>query len=515
MKPRMASAVLLLATLPLVGQAADQTVLGKAFVVKDPGTVTKRKIVVKAVEPGTDDTVVGDPATNGATLTVRADGASPSEQTWTLPVGTSAKGKPFWSGDAVKGFKYVDSQGENGPVKVAQVKRTKAGVFKMKMIVLGKLGTIDVLPPDAGTAGCALLELGGGDSYSVRFADGNVANNANKVFKVSNPGTEGTCVLCGNGVVDPGEQCDGSACGAFGGACQADCTCTCDFLDGSECLFPFPSDFLTVEDPATDTGRRVNFSLDAMPQNEAGVSMDPAPYHGNDGFSQGTSILLHVPNVDLGVTGAAPITDIERSLDADAPVVVVNAATLEHHLLWVELDANATTEPDTALIIRPAVNFDEGTRYVVALRNMKDAGGAIIPPGATFQAYRDDTPTGDPALEARRAHMEEIFTTLAAAGVARNDLYLAWDFTVASTRNVTERLLFMRDDAFARLGSDAPTFAITRITLSAMPVNAPNAVNGAWAFSSLRIIFSIDGSRSVSQASVLDPIGPYMQPSCK
>ena len=32
--------------------------------------------------------------------------------------------------------------------------------------------------------------------------------------------------------------------------------------------------------------------------------------------------------------------------------------------------------------------------------------------------------------------MESIFTTLAAAGVARNDLYLAWDFTVASARNI-------------------------------------------------------------------------------
>ena len=57
--------------------------------------------------------------------------------------------------------------------------------------------------------------------------------------------------------------------------------------------------------------------------------------------------------------------------------------------------------------------------------------------------------------------MEDIFTTLAAAGVARDDLYLAWDFTVASERNLTERLLFMRDDAFARLGASAPAFTVT------------------------------------------------------
>jgi len=454
---------LLAVAAPALVHAADQTVLGKVIVVKDPGTAEKRKVVVKAAEIGSDDTVVGDPTTSGAVLTIRADGTSPSEATWTLPTGTNAKGKPFWAGDATKGFKYVDSQGENGPVKIAQLKRTKSGVFKMKMIVLGKLGAISVLPPADGTAGCALLELGGGDSYSVRFADGNVANNGSKLFKVSNPATEGTCILCGNGVVDPGEQCDGSACGAFGGACQSDCTCTCDFLDGSECLFPFPSDFLTIEDPTTDTGRRVHFATDAMPKNVSNVSIDPVPYHGSDGFSQGASMLVHVPNVDLAMTGAAPIIDIERSLDANAPVVLVNADTLEHHLMWVELDANASTEPDTAMIIRPAKNLDEGTRYIVALRNMKDGSGTIIPPSPTFQAYRDNTPSGDPSVEARRAHMEDLFTTLAAAGVPRGDLYLAWDFTVASTRNVTERLLFMRDDAFARLGANAPTFTVDTV----------------------------------------------------
>jgi hypothetical protein len=456
-------AALVAVSLPAPGRAADQTVLGKVFVVKNPGPLEKRKIVVKAIEQASDDTLVGDPTVNGATLTVRVEGTSPSSQSWYLPTGTSATGKSFWSGSATKGYKYVDSLGQNGPVKVAQLKRTGAGVFKMKAVVLGKLGTISVLPPADGTLGCALLAVYGGDSYSVRFGDGVVANKGDKVFKVAQPATEGTCDLCGNGVVDPGEQCDGSACGAFGGACQADCTCTCDFLDGSECLYPFPSDYLTVPDPLTDTGRRVHFSVDAMPENSSAVPIDPTAYHDNDGFSQGATMLLHVPGVDLGMTGAAPITDIERSLDADAPVVVVNASTLEHQLMFVELDANATTEPDTAMIIHPAKNLDEGTRYIVALRNMKDASGTIIPPSTIFQDYRDDIPTGDPVIEARRPHMEELFATLEAAGVPRDDLYLAWDFTVASERNITERLLFMRDDAFARLGGNAPAFTVTQV----------------------------------------------------
>ena len=117
--------------------------------------------------------------------------------------------------------------------------------------------------------------------------------------------------------------------------------------------------------------------------------------------------------------------------------MVVNTATLAHHLIWAEIDSNATNPAQQAVIIHPAVSLDEGTRYIVALRNMKDSGGALLTPNPDFVAYRDNTPLADTEKEARRPHMESIFATLAAAGVARNDLYLAWDFTVASASSTT------------------------------------------------------------------------------
>ena len=91
------------------------------------------------------------------------------------------------------------------------------------------------------------------------------------------------------------------------------------------------------------------------------------------------------------------------------------------------------------LLIRPAVNFDEGTRYIVALRNLKDANGNTIPAPAGFKLYRDGKRTHIPVIEKRRWHMESIFRTLWRAGISRHDLYLAWDFTVASERNTTQR----------------------------------------------------------------------------
>jgi hypothetical protein len=148
--------------------AADQTILGNQFQLKNPSTPDKRGFVGKAKELGSANTIVGDPTLNGATLTVRADGGTPSSQTIPLPQGTALNGKPFWSGDAIKGFKYKDSKGEQGPIKSAQIKKTGSGVFLIKLKGSGKYMALTVVPPNTGTTGCILLQIGGtGDSYSV------------------------------------------------------------------------------------------------------------------------------------------------------------------------------------------------------------------------------------------------------------------------------------------------------------------------------------------------------------
>ncbi len=79
-----------------------------------------------------------------------------------------------------------------------------------------------------------------------------------------------------------------------------------------------------------------------------------------------------------------------------------------------------------------------------------------------------------PAIEERRAHFEDLFSKLQEAGIARGDLYDAWDFTVATTKNITQRMLSIRDRGLADLGDtspgdgemqgDAPDFTITNVT---------------------------------------------------
>lgn len=231
----------------------------------------------------------------------------------------------------------------------------------------------------------------------------------------------------------------------------------CDWLDPSKCLFPFPNDHFTVADPSTDTGLRVNFALDSMPVRTDGAHVDPTELNRNDGFSPGPKILVRIDGLDLAKTGAVQITKISRSLDPDAPIVLVDAQTGEHRLFWAEPDPVAPG----LFILRVGKNLENGRRYIVALRRLKKANGEPIPAQRPFQLYRDRIPTFLPAVEARRPKMEAIFSALGRAGIGRDDLYLAWEFTVLSKRNLSERLLKMRDEALGSLGGGAPTFTVT------------------------------------------------------
>ena len=90
-----------------------------------------------------------------------------------------------------------------------------------------------------------------------------------------------------------------------------------------------------------------------------------------------------------------------------------------------------------------------------------------------FRYYRDDLPSSKGPINDQRDRFESIFETLKGAEIKRRNLYLAWDFTVASNENVAKNILAMRDDAFADLGDthlgdgavqgNAPSFQVTSV----------------------------------------------------
>lgn len=204
--------------------AADQTILGKQLLVKDPKPgvdATKRKIVAQGKEKASGDTIVGDPTVGGATVTVFVEGATSANQVFLLPQGTDpATGKPFWSA-AGSGFKYKDAKGANGPVKLAQIRKSGSGTFQIKVVALGKNEPVTLTPPNPGTSGCMRLEVEGGDRYHVLLPpapNSTVKKNDAQTFLLKDALAEGLCPgVCGNGVRDSGEQCDG------GPACTSDC----------------------------------------------------------------------------------------------------------------------------------------------------------------------------------------------------------------------------------------------------------------------------------------------------
>jgi hypothetical protein len=204
-------------------------------------------------------------------------------------------------------------------------------------------------------------------------------------------------------------------------------------------LLPWPSDQYTKLDKRTDTGLRLNLRRAEMPRNKDGKPIDPTDMNRADGFSPGSAILVKVPGLD---TPAAfrrnklpPLTNLRRGLGRRSPVMVFNARTGRRHPIWAELDSNAPKAKDRLLIIRPARNFEEGERYVVVLRNLHDARGRRLGRGS-FRSRR----------------LGRLLQDLRDARVAFRDVYLAWDFTVASERSLTGRMLHIRNDAFRMLG---------------------------------------------------------------
>lgn len=265
---------------------------------------------------------------------------------------------------------------------------------------------------------------------------------------------------------------------------------SCDFIakpDNRLCLLPFPDDYYTVADADSPTGRRVDFAAAGMPANVLGQRIDPAPYNAADGFSPGATILVQVPGIetaaDVAATGAPPINHIGRYRRGNSPVVVIDAQSGKRWPIWVEIDSTASDPAKAVVEIHPAVNFASGHRYVVALRNLRNAAGERLEAPVAFRYYRDRVPSNQPEVNAQRGRFESILRRLQRSGIGRHGLYLAWDFTVASDLNNAGRELAMRDDAFAQLGDTnladgvpqgvSPTFQVTSAAIEQPSAGEP------------------------------------------
>ncbi|MCD6015706.1 MAG: hypothetical protein K0R41_91 [Geminicoccaceae bacterium] len=259
----------------------------------------------------------------------------------------------------------------------------------------------------------------------------------------------------------------------------------CDFITvddtstaaDSLCMLPFPDNFHTVDDEDSETGKRIAFDDAAMPRNSGGQPITAGDYNLNDGFSPGQTIVVRTPGLDtpeaLAATDPVPLSQLGRFEERKTPVVVIDTEDGERWPIWVEIDANAEAPEDTALLIHPAKNWAAGHRYVVGMRRLKDAAGTELEPPEGFRYLRDDLPVKEQAVEDQRKRFDRVFRDLRREKIKRRDLYLAWDFTVATDENIAARMLHIRDDAFAQLGDtnladvevqgSSPSFQVTSV----------------------------------------------------
>ena len=134
----------------------------------------------------------------------------------------------------------------------------------------------------------------------------------------------------------------------------------CDGLDASLCMLPFPNDYYSMADPGMETGRRVDFPAAAFPKSSSGQSFEPAAWEGNDGFSPGSTILAHVPGLDLVASRAATISDMGASLAPTSPIILIDARTATRWPTWAELDVNDPNPATPAPHRPPGAQPDRG-----------------------------------------------------------------------------------------------------------------------------------------------------------
>lgn len=241
---------------------------------------------------------------------------------------------------------------------------------------------------------------------------------------------------------------------------------------GHDCLLPWPNNAFTKA-AKTLTGRLVNINPAATPENVHNVHINPKYQDQNDGFSPGSVVMIQIPNLSVTNSNIAPSTNIGLSgctiggklTNAEAPIVLWDVTRKICVPYFAELDAQDPDPTTQLLLIHPAINYVEGDRIIVVLRNLYDTTDAPIPMLAGEAAALNGTMV--PA--SRGAYLKYLVDT-ELKGFDVSHLYAAWDFSVisaggtSSTKfsddDLADPALTMRDQAFKLVGKTAPVYKI-------------------------------------------------------
>jgi hypothetical protein len=222
------------------------------------------------------------------------------------------------------------------------------------------------------------------------------------------------------------------------------------FATSRECVFPVPISFFERADTTSTTGARLNYPLDILPNASGETTYDIASVNLSDGVSPVSLILVHFGH-DADPSQLVGQRDLDRSLAPDAPIALFNLNTGKRVMFMSEMDANRSDDylRRYALIVRPLEPMRAGDRHAVALtKKLRRSDGASFDSPEAFVALRDGVLTTNDVVENARPRFDLLFEFLSANGYARDNLLMAWDFTVASDEWVLGPVLSMREKAF-------------------------------------------------------------------
>ena len=233
----------------------------------------------------------------------------------------------------------------------------------------------------------------------------------------------------------------------------------------AQCVAPFPSDFHRVADPSSPTGWRVGLRGAARPRTGKLPGIDVHDLIPTDGASLVSSIVGGLLGDVLadGLPGVLDDPTLSARPESATLLVRVDTGELVAHYADVFDRKDATHSP---IVLRPFAPLVPRTRYVAAIRGARvpapDGGSALAPAAGGFRLLRDGSTAGAPAQASLAAHFDdEVFPVLARAGVAREGLQLAWDFTTGSEEQPMADMLAVRDLTLAWAASHEPTVRVT------------------------------------------------------
>ncbi len=235
-------------------------------------------------------------------------------------------------------------------------------------------------------------------------------------------------------------------------------------LAGHHCLFPYPSDYFREPDPSTATGYRVSVTGAAASITDDGQNAEFTSFYDTDGFSRIPLIVGALPDALVSDGLVDILSDFTATETLSSKTLLINAETGAFVPHFADLDPAAFDETKRTVALHPVADLEEKTRYIVVFQGIENEAGQVASAAQGFALLRDGESESVHALDGVREHFESnIFPVIKGAGITRESLQLAWDFTTGSDEEPMADMLRIRELTQLWLADNGVTLVIDSV----------------------------------------------------